>query len=108
MKLISDFLKGAVIGIANIIPGLSGGTMALIMGIYERLTDAIGNFLIDKDKRKGYILFLITIVIVHHNHFLLNRTDSQDTSLTSIEDGSELLNAKGSQVGNREGAAGYV
>lgn len=35
------FLKGGVIGIANIIPGVSGGTMALVLGIYERLLHAI-------------------------------------------------------------------
>ena len=29
-------LKGFVIGIANVIPGVSGGTLALILGIYER------------------------------------------------------------------------
>ena len=34
-------LKGISMGIADIIPGVSGGTMALIMGIYEQL---IGSF----------------------------------------------------------------
>lgn len=33
--------KGAVIGVANIIPGVSGGTLALVMGIYERMILAI-------------------------------------------------------------------
>ncbi|WFN34620.1 DUF368 domain-containing protein [Methanogenium sp. S4BF] len=37
------FLKGMVMGAADIIPGVSGGTMALITGIYERLVNAIGN-----------------------------------------------------------------
>jgi len=37
-------LKGMVIGIANIIPGVSGGTMALLLGIYDRLIRAIGRF----------------------------------------------------------------
>ncbi|NRA67475.1 MAG: DUF368 domain-containing protein [Pseudobacteriovorax sp.] len=32
-----DILKGAALGVANIIPGVSGGTMALMLGIYERL-----------------------------------------------------------------------
>lgn len=41
--LIRNFLKGAVIGVANIIPGVSGGTMALVMGIYERFINAIHN-----------------------------------------------------------------
>ncbi|HPQ39372.1 MAG TPA: DUF368 domain-containing protein [bacterium] len=38
---IITFIKGALIGIANIIPGVSGGTFALILGIYERLLDAL-------------------------------------------------------------------
>lgn len=37
------FLKGMVMGASDIIPGVSGGTMALITGIYERLINAIGN-----------------------------------------------------------------
>jgi len=41
MDLIKDILKGAIIGIANIIPGVSGGTMAISMGIYDRLISAI-------------------------------------------------------------------
>ncbi len=43
MSHIKDFLKGIVIGVANIIPGVSGGTMALVLGIYERLIEAINN-----------------------------------------------------------------
>ena len=35
------FIKGGLIGIANIIPGVSGGTFALILGIYERLLLAL-------------------------------------------------------------------
>ncbi len=44
MKLIDAFkrvLEGFIIGVANIVPGVSGGTMALIMGIYDRLIHAI-------------------------------------------------------------------
>ena len=37
------FLKGFVFGIANIIPGVSGGTLALTMGIYEDLISSISN-----------------------------------------------------------------
>jgi len=35
------FLKGAAMGAANVIPGVSGGTVAFITGIYERLINAI-------------------------------------------------------------------
>ena len=34
------FIKGMLIGIVEIIPGVSGGTIALILGIYERLIKA--------------------------------------------------------------------
>ena len=34
MKIIFDILRGMVIGLANIIPGVSGGTMMVSMGIY--------------------------------------------------------------------------
>jgi len=35
------FFKGMIMGTADVIPGVSGGTMALILGIYEQLIDAI-------------------------------------------------------------------
>ncbi len=38
------FLKGVVMGIADVIPGVSGGTMALITGIYEELILALESF----------------------------------------------------------------
>lgn len=38
------FLKGAVMGAADAVPGVSGGTMALITGIYERLISALASF----------------------------------------------------------------
>lgn len=47
MKLLSDLFSGAVIGVANIIPGVSGGTMALVLGIYEKLLSSISNISIN-------------------------------------------------------------
>jgi len=38
---IGQFLKGMAIGAANVIPGVSGGTLALITGIYDRLIGAV-------------------------------------------------------------------
>ena len=37
--------KGFIIGVANIIPGVSGGTLAITLGIYERLINAISHFM---------------------------------------------------------------
>ncbi len=36
-----SFIFGAIIGIADIIPGVSGGTFALVLGIYHRLLHAV-------------------------------------------------------------------
>ncbi len=40
---LSIFLKGMIMGFAELIPGVSGGTIALILGIYKRLIEAISN-----------------------------------------------------------------
>lgn len=37
MTIILTIIKGMLIGIANIIPGVSGGTMAVSLGIYDKL-----------------------------------------------------------------------
>lgn len=42
--IIIHALKGFCMGCADVIPGVSGGTMALILGIYERLLSAIRSF----------------------------------------------------------------
>ena len=41
---ISTMVKGVAMGSANVIPGVSGGTIALITGIFERLINAIKSF----------------------------------------------------------------
>lgn len=38
---IKYFLSGLAFGIANVIPGVSGGTMLVVFGIYDKLTEAI-------------------------------------------------------------------
>ena len=44
MEYLFIFLKGFAMGAANVIPGVSGGTVAFITGIYERLIDALKSF----------------------------------------------------------------
>lgn len=50
------FLCGVLMGIADAIPGISGGTIALLLGIYEELIGSISNFnisLFQNLKKKG-------------------------------------------------------
>jgi len=63
MKWLLRLIQGMAVGIANIIPGVSGGTMAVVLGIYERLTESIGEFFFNKEKRREYFVFLFFIII---------------------------------------------
>ena len=41
-RILPDALRGAAIGAANTVPGVSGGTIAVITGVYARLITALG------------------------------------------------------------------
>ncbi|MCI9173483.1 MAG: DUF368 domain-containing protein [Lachnospiraceae bacterium] len=58
--MIRMILKGAVIGIANIIPGVSGGTMAVSMGIYDKIIHA-ATHLLSEFKKSMQVLIPIVI-----------------------------------------------
>jgi len=60
MEHIINVLKGIVIGVANAIPGVSGGTMMVIMKVFDRLLGAVS---LNLKKLKENFLFLLTIVI---------------------------------------------
>lgn len=60
MKNIVLGIKGFFIGLANIIPGVSGGTLALTLGIYEQLIGCISHIF---KNLKENIKFLLPIVI---------------------------------------------
>lgn len=58
--MIRNILKGMVIGVANIIPGVSGGTMAVSMGIYDKLIHCLTHLF---KELKESLKFLIPIAI---------------------------------------------
>ena len=60
MKNVILVIKGFIMGIANIIPGVSGGTLALTLGIYEKFINAISHLM---KNLKENLKFLIPIVI---------------------------------------------
>ena len=49
-------LKGIIIGIGKIIPGVSGSMLAISMGIYQRLIDSINNFFKDTKNNFKFLL----------------------------------------------------
>lgn len=58
--MLKMILKGVVIGVANIIPGVSGGTMAVSMGIYDKIIHA-ATHLLSEFKKSMKILLPILI-----------------------------------------------
>lgn len=58
--MIKNVLKGIVIGLANVIPGVSGGTMTVSMGIYDKLIHCITHLF---SELKKSIQFLLPIFI---------------------------------------------
>lgn len=54
--MIKELLQGMVIGIANIIPGVSGGTMMVSMGIYDRLIWSITHLFSDWRRSLRFLL----------------------------------------------------
>lgn len=62
--MLKNIIGGIAVGVANVIPGVSGGTMMVILGIFNRLTEAIGNiFKIENKNRMNDILFLVQILL---------------------------------------------
>ena len=56
MEYLMLILKGMIIGIANIIPGVSGGTLMITLGIYQDVIETISHFF--KDLKKSLKLVI--------------------------------------------------
>lgn len=58
------FLKSIIIGVANIIPGVSGGTLAVMLNVYDPITEKIGNFfLVDRKTKISYFFYLLIVLV---------------------------------------------
>ncbi len=60
MKFI-NLIYGAIIGVANIIPGVSGGTMAVVLGVYDHIINAVAN--LRKDFKMMYLLLRVVVIM---------------------------------------------
>jgi len=60
LKHLTNFIKGMAVGVATLVPGVSGGTMSIILGIYDGLIHAVSNFF--ENWKKNFIyLFVIAL-----------------------------------------------
>ena len=55
-----NIARGAGIGVAMIIPGVSGGTVAVLLNIYDKIIDAINSL---RKEFKKSVLFLLPILL---------------------------------------------
>ncbi|MCD2320732.1 DUF368 domain-containing protein [Borreliella burgdorferi] len=59
--MLNIYIKGILLGIANIIPGVSGGTLALILKIYYKIINSISEILKLTEIKKN--LMFLTILV---------------------------------------------
>ena len=55
MQAVKNVFSGAVVGVANVIPGVSGGTMAVVLNVFDQMMETLG-----LKKFKKNLAFLIT------------------------------------------------
>lgn len=56
MKHLTDVLKGFVVGASMTVPGVSGGTTAMIIGIYDRLITAVSRIFSEPRRQVPFLL----------------------------------------------------
>lgn len=55
-KIINLFIKGIFVGIANIIPGVSGGTIAVVLGIFDQMIAALNTLFKNFKKNMAFLI----------------------------------------------------
>ncbi len=60
--MLKELIAGISVGVANAIPGVSGGTMLVISGVFEKMTTSVSNVVSkNKQDQKEAILFLLKL-----------------------------------------------
>ena len=63
MRILLDMIRGFCMALADSVPGVSGGTIAFLMGFYDKFINSLNNIASkDKEKRKDAIIFLAKIL----------------------------------------------
>lgn len=64
MNYIIQFIRGFCMALADSVPGVSGGTIAFLLGFYDKFINSLNSLMgKDKAKRKQAILFLVKLGI---------------------------------------------
>ncbi len=64
MKIIVNMIQGFCMALADSVPGVSGGTVAFLLGFYDRFINSLNDLVSkDKEKRKDAFFFLVKLGI---------------------------------------------
>lgn len=83
MKQIKQFIAGIFIGISNVIPGISGGTMAVVFNVYDQLIEALSLNIKSIQKNFWFLVLVFLGIVVgilgfsHVMNFLLENYPNQ-------------------------------
>jgi len=61
IKYLVLVLKGMAYGVTHVVPGLGGALMLIMLGIYERFVEAVGNLFIKRENWREYLGFLVPV-----------------------------------------------
>ncbi|MHB1356078.1 MAG: DUF368 domain-containing protein [Anaerolineae bacterium] len=56
-------LKGIVYGVTNLLPGIGGGLMLIILGIYQEFVSSVGNFFLELRNWRKNLAFIIPMLL---------------------------------------------
>ncbi|MHB9033854.1 MAG: DUF368 domain-containing protein [Anaerolineae bacterium] len=56
-------LKGIVYGVTNLLPGIGGGLILIVLGIYQQFVSSVGNFFLDLKNWRKHLAFLIPMML---------------------------------------------
>ena len=63
-NILKNLISGIIIGIGFIIPGVSGGILAVLLGIYDKIIYSISNFRKDILKNAGFLFVVLAGVLI--------------------------------------------
>lgn len=63
MDILMNFINGFCMALADSVPGVSGGTIAFILGFYDKFIGSLNNLIKgNKEERKAAIIFLVKLM----------------------------------------------
>jgi putative membrane protein len=63
VKYLVLVLKGIVYGVTNLLPGIGGGLILIILGIYQQFVSSVGNFFLDLRNWRKNLAFIIPMLL---------------------------------------------